>query len=180
PPPRAAGAREVAGEALEQPADLVPDPFGEVPQRLLLAPGHFGMGGMETGLHPLHLAFPLGRLGPHVPLPSLPAADGFAVPRREDHRTALPAGTRSPVRAPCPYAGEAALAVRPIAFAYFRYVSTDAVTTRASIDSSSIPTKETFTHASITMPLSRIRSTTSAKLEESVDFCTFAMTFPLL
>jgi hypothetical protein len=29
------------------------------------------------------------------------------------------------------------------------------------------------------MPLSRILSTTSARLEESVDFCTFAMMFLL-
>src|SRR5271166_7017322 len=72
-------------------------------------------------------------------------------------------------------AGLAAVAVRPMASAYLRYVSTDAITTRASTESSSMPTKETLAHASITMPLSRIRSTTSARLELSVDFITFAM-----
>src|SRR3990167_449189 len=73
------------------------------------------------------------------------------------------------------YAGAAALAVKPIASAYLRYVSTEAITTRASTDNSSIPTRDTLAHTSITMPLSRIRSTTSARLDESVDFCTFAM-----
>src|ERR1017187_4699816 len=62
-----------------------------------------------------------------------------------------------------------------MASAYFRYVSTDAITTRASTESSSMPTNDTLTQASITMPLSRIRSTTSAKLDESVDLFTFAM-----
>src|SRR3972149_4877722 len=76
---------------------------------------------------------------------------------------------------PASYAGAAAEAVKPMASAYFRYVSTEAITTRASIESSSIPTRDTLAQASITMPLSRIRSTTSARLEESVDFCTFAM-----
>src|ERR1035441_1087679 len=62
-----------------------------------------------------------------------------------------------------------------MASAYFRYVSTEAITTRASTESSSMPTSDTLTQASITMPLSRIRSTTSAKLDESVDLLTFAM-----
>src|SRR3989304_7765222 len=43
------------------------------------------------------------------------------------------------------------------------------------MESSSMPTRDTLAQTSITMPLSRIRSTTSAKLEESVDFCTFAI-----
>src|ERR1035441_3061043 len=62
-----------------------------------------------------------------------------------------------------------------MASAYFRYVSTEEITTRASTESNSMPTSETFTQASITMPLSRMESTTSAKLEESVDFATFAI-----
>jgi hypothetical protein len=40
-----------------------------------------------------------------------------------------------------------------------------------------MPTSDTLTQASMTMPLSRMRSTTSAKLEESVDFATFAIIF---
>src|SRR5512147_1209532 len=66
-------------------------------------------------------------------------------------------------------------AVRPIAAAYFRYVSTEAMTTRASTDRIWIPTSETVAHASITMPLSRMMLITSARLEESVDFWMFAI-----
>ena len=44
---------------------------------------------------------------------------------------------------------------------------------------SSIPTSETFTHVLITISLSRMRSTTSARLEEFVDFMTRAIAFLL-
>ena len=51
------------------------------------------------------------------------------------------------VVSPLRYAGVAAVAVRPMASAYFKYVSTDAMTTRASIDRISL--KYTFAQASI-------------------------------
>src|SRR5713101_8065852 len=68
-----------------------------------------------------------------------------------------------------------AVAVRPTASAYFRKVSTEATTTRASMARISMPTRETLAHASTTIPLSRIRSTTSARLLESIVFCTVAI-----
>src|SRR5689334_7453383 len=49
----------------------------------------------------------------------------------------------------------------PTASEYFRYVSIDATTTRASTVTRSMPTSDTRTHASITMPLSSTRSSTS-------------------
>ncbi len=49
------------------------------------------------------------------------------------------------------------------------------MTTRASIASSSMPTSDTLAQASTTMPFSRMRSMTSARLDESVDFWMFAM-----
>src|SRR6185369_7903679 len=55
--------------------------------------------------------------------------------------------------------------VRATASAYFRYVSMDATTTRASTVIRSIPTREIRTQASITMPLSKTRSSTSIRLE---------------
>src|SRR4051812_39734342 len=54
-------------------------------------------------------------------------------------------------------------AVIPTASEYFRYVSIDATTIRASTVTRSMPTSETRTHASITMPLSRTRSRTSMR-----------------
>src|SRR5262245_65459962 len=51
----------------------------------------------------------------------------------------------------------------PTASEYFKYVSIDATTTRASTVTRSMPTSETRTHASITMPLSRTRSRTSMR-----------------
>jgi len=53
------------------------------------------------------------------------------------------------------------------AIAYFSQVSTEAITARTSIAMSSIPTSEIRTKASMTMPLSRILSTTSAMLVEA-------------
>src|SRR5215510_255164 len=47
---------------------------------------------------------------------------------------------------------------------YFKYVSIDATTTRASTVIRSIPTSETRTHASMTIPLSSTRSRTSIRL----------------
>src|SRR5919204_3936361 len=55
-------------------------------------------------------------------------------------------------------------AVMPIASAYGRYVSIEATTTRASTVIRSMPTSDTRTHASITIPLSRTRSRTSMRL----------------
>src|SRR5215472_18631206 len=52
----------------------------------------------------------------------------------------------------------------PTASEYFKYVSIDATTTRASTVIRSMPTRETRTHASITMPLSSTRSRTSMRL----------------
>src|SRR5437763_816583 len=52
----------------------------------------------------------------------------------------------------------------PTASEYFRYVSIDATTTRASTVMRSIPTSETRTHASMTIPLSSTRSRTSMRL----------------
>src|SRR3954467_15892108 len=52
----------------------------------------------------------------------------------------------------------------PTASEYFRYVSIDATTLRASTVIRSIPTRETRTHASMTIPLSRTRSRTSIRL----------------
>src|SRR2546422_2938360 len=51
----------------------------------------------------------------------------------------------------------------PTASEYFKYVSIDATTMRASTVTRSIPTSETRTHASITIPLSRTRSSTSMR-----------------
>ena len=65
--------------------------------------------------------------------------------------------------------------MRPIASAYFKYVTIEAITTRASILISSIPINEIFAQRSTTMPLPRIRSTTSARLDESVDLFTSAI-----
>jgi len=55
--------------------------------------------------------------------------------------------------------------VNPTASAYISHVSTEAITTLASIARSSIPTRATLTNASITIPLCRILSTTYARLE---------------
>src|SRR5438874_9642004 len=52
----------------------------------------------------------------------------------------------------------------PTASEYFKYVSIDATTTRASTVIRSIPTSETRTHASMTIPLSSTRSRTSIRL----------------
>src|SRR5262249_6605971 len=52
----------------------------------------------------------------------------------------------------------------PTASEYFRYVSIEATTTRASTVIRSMPTSETRTHASITIPLSSTRSRTSMRL----------------
>src|SRR5205807_9523064 len=60
--------------------------------------------------------------------------------------------------------GRATGAVMPIASAYRRYVSMEATTMRASTVIRSIPTSETRTHASMTMPLSSTRSRTSIRL----------------
>src|SRR5690242_388867 len=61
-------------------------------------------------------------------------------------------------------AGRDADAAAPTASEYFRYVSIDATTTRASTVIRSMPTSETRTHASMTIPLSRTRSRTSIRL----------------
>src|ERR687886_2159386 len=61
-------------------------------------------------------------------------------------------------------AGRDAGVTEPTASEYFRYVSIDATTTRASTVIRSMPTSETRTHASMTMPLSRTRSRTSIRL----------------
>src|SRR6266850_3265802 len=60
--------------------------------------------------------------------------------------------------------GRAADAAAPTASEYFKYVSIDATTTRASTVTRSIPTSESRTQASMTMPLSRTRSRTSTTL----------------
>src|SRR6185436_18633144 len=52
----------------------------------------------------------------------------------------------------------------PTASEYFKYVSIDATTMRASTVIKSMPTSETRTHASMTIPLSSTRSRTSIKL----------------
>src|SRR3990172_3284577 len=69
-------------------------------------------------------------------------------------------------------AAVASAAVSPTASAYFRNVSTDEQTTLASIAKSSIPTSDTLAHASMTIPLSRIRSITSTRLEDAIVFST--------
>src|SRR5262245_55755364 len=51
----------------------------------------------------------------------------------------------------------------PTASEYFKYVSIDATTTRASTVTRSMPTSETRTQASMTMPLSSTRSRTSMR-----------------
>src|SRR6267143_113701 len=53
----------------------------------------------------------------------------------------------------------------PTASEYFKYVSIDATTTRASTVMRSMPTSETRTHASMTIPLSSTRSRTSMRLD---------------
>jgi hypothetical protein len=57
--------------------------------------------------------------------------------------------------------------VSPIASAYLRYVSTEATTALASIESTSMPTREILIQASMTIPLSRMLLTTSARLEDT-------------
>src|SRR6185295_16690068 len=52
----------------------------------------------------------------------------------------------------------------PTASEYFKYVSIDATTMRASTVMRSIPTSDTRTQASMTIPLSRTRSRTSMRL----------------
>src|SRR4051812_29366699 len=52
----------------------------------------------------------------------------------------------------------------PTASEYFKYVSIEATTTRASTVIRSMPTSETRTHASMTIPLSSTRSRTSIRL----------------
>src|SRR5438552_3882861 len=59
--------------------------------------------------------------------------------------------------------GRATVEVMPTASAYMRYVSIEAMTTRASTVIRSMPTSEILTHASMTMRLSRIRSRTSIR-----------------
>src|SRR5690606_109938 len=54
--------------------------------------------------------------------------------------------------------------VSAIASANRRYVSTDATTMRASTLTRSMPTSDTLTYASMTMPLSSTRSRTSMRL----------------
>src|SRR5437899_807176 len=61
-------------------------------------------------------------------------------------------------------AGRDAGATWPTASEYFKYVSIEATTTRASTVMRSMPTSETRTQASMTMPLSRTRSRTSIRL----------------
>src|SRR5437868_6109510 len=61
-------------------------------------------------------------------------------------------------------AGRLAVVAAPTASEYFRYVSIDATTTRASTVMRSMPTSDTRTHASMTIPLSRTRSRTSMRL----------------
>src|SRR5438445_665833 len=60
--------------------------------------------------------------------------------------------------------------------AYLRYVSIDATVTRASIVIRSIPTSDTRTQASITMPLSSTRSSTSMRLLAAEARSTFICT----
>src|SRR5205823_13845380 len=55
-------------------------------------------------------------------------------------------------------------ATEPTASEYFRYVSIEATTIRASTVIRSMPTSETRTHASMTIPLSSTRSRTSMRL----------------
>src|SRR5881398_2488859 len=52
----------------------------------------------------------------------------------------------------------------PMVSEYFKYVSIDATSTRASTVIRSMPTSDTRTHASMTIPLSRTRSSTSMTL----------------
>src|SRR5246127_894647 len=72
-----------------------------------------------------------------------------------------PDGEPTPPARGSPSAGRATVDVIPTASAYFKYVSIEAMTTRASTVIRSMPTSEILTHASTTMPLSRIRSRTS-------------------
>src|SRR5438045_777934 len=62
-------------------------------------------------------------------------------------------------------AGRDAGVTEPTASEYFRYVSIEATTTRASTVMRSMPTSDTRTHASMTMPLSSTRSRTSIRLD---------------
>ena len=59
--------------------------------------------------------------------------------------------------------GRAASAAAPRASAYWRYVAIDATTIRLSTVTRSTPTTASRTQASMTMPLSRTRSITSAR-----------------
>src|SRR3954451_23131802 len=88
---------------------------------------------------------------------------------RGDYGRVVPAGDEVdplgvPPPSPGPSARRATVDVIPTASAYFRYVSMEAITTRASTVIRSMPTREMRTHASTTMPLSRIRSSTSMRL----------------
>src|SRR5437763_663616 len=65
---------------------------------------------------------------------------------------------------PLPSIGFDTGATVPMVSEYFKYVSMDATTTRASTVMRSMPTSETRTHASMTIPLSRTRSRTSMRL----------------
>src|SRR5213082_2915400 len=66
---------------------------------------------------------------------------------------------------PLPSIGFDTGATVPMVSEYFKYVSIDATTTRASTVIRSMPTSDTRTHASITIPLSRTRSRTSMRLD---------------
>src|SRR5579859_3309445 len=67
-----------------------------------------------------------------------------------------------------------------MASAYLRYVSTEATTALASIANSSMPTREILTQTSTTIPLSRIRSITSTRLEDATDFSTAMFLYLLI
>src|SRR5687767_2427575 len=75
-------------------------------------------------------------------------------------------------------AGRAAAVAAPTASEYFKYVSIDATTTRASTVIKSIPTRDTRTHASMTIPLSRTRSRTSIRLVPPAARSTAIVTAP--
>src|SRR5579871_391050 len=72
--------------------------------------------------------------------------------------------TKSSCAWPCSTAGRETGEICVTASEYRMYVSIDATTTRASTVIRSIPTRETRTHASMTIPLSRTRSSTSIRL----------------
>src|ERR1051326_7684775 len=118
-------------------------------------------------LRPVSLArnprFPL-RLSPASSRASSASSSSFDSSSNPKAFLALPLRLVAPLTISGTSRGRLSNTRRWTASAQRRYVSTLATTTRASTVKSSMPTRDTLTYASITIPLSRIRSRTSARL----------------